>query len=175
MDNVNRAIAAGFDMAMVAKLLSDEYTPGGISGTIANGSSASPSRMYGAKSANPQLPAPTVVNVTGDDTRLGIFTFDSEESPNFDMTVAEMDMDIIAATQGTNVYTIGTYYDLNLIGPVGREFPDMLLWFVSQGKGRGPGNKGAGYYSLVMPKTTLTYLGRNFEERAAAAFSWRGS
>lgn len=172
MDNVQRAIAAGFDMAMVAKLLTDGYTPGGLTGTIANGASASPSRMYGVKSASPQLPTPDVVNVTGDDTRLGIFTFDSEESPNFDFTVGEMDMDIIAASQGTNIYTVGTYYDLSLEAPVGREFPDMLLWFVSQSKGRQPGNKGAGYHSLVMPKTTLTYLGRNFEERSAADFTW---
>lgn len=172
MDNIQRAIASGFDMGMVAKLLTDGHTPGGLTGTIANGASASPSRMYGVKSANPQLSTPDVVNVTGDDTRLGIFTFDSEESPSFDMSVGEMDMDIIAAVQGTNIYTIASYYDLSLMAPIGREFPDMLLWFVSQAKGRQPGNKGAGYHSLVMPKSTLTYLGRNFEERSEATFNW---
>lgn len=172
-DNVRRWISAGEDMAMTSRLLTDGYTPGGISGAISNGSSAVLKRMYGVKTTPIALPEPTVVTVTGDDTRLGIFQFDSENLPSFALTAGEMDMDIIAASQGTNVYTIGSYYDLNLLGPTSREFRDMFLWLVSQAKSRVSGNKGAGFHNLIIPRCNMTYLGRNFEERAAATFNWQ--
>lgn len=170
-NNVQRALAAGFDMIQVAKLLPDGYTPGGISGSIANGASATPRRMYGAKSANPQIPEPTVVTVTGDDTRLGIFTFDSDAAPSFPLSVAEMDQQISSNSQGSNIYTVGSYYDLNMVGVVNRDFPSMMTWFSTQGKASAS-NNASGFYNLVMPNTTMTYLGRNFEERGAAAFGW---
>lgn len=172
-DNVRRFIAAGEDMAMVARLLTDGYTPGGVTGTIANGASAGLKRMYGVKTTPIALPEPVVVPISGDDTRLGIFTFDPESLPTFVLTVAEADADIVATTQGTNVYTIGTYYDLTLMGPIGRDFNDMLLWVVSQAKSRVSGSKGSGFHSLVIPRCNMTYLGRNFEERAAGTFSWQ--
>lgn len=171
-DNVRRWISAGEDMALVSRLLSDGYTPGGIAGAISQGQSAGPKRLYGVKTTAIALPEPTVVTVTGDDTRLGIFQFDSENLPSFALTAGEMDADIVAASQGSSVYTIGGYYDISLLGPTGRDFNDMLLWVVSQAKSRVSGNKGAGFHSLLVPRCTMTYLGRNFEERAAATFSW---
>jgi hypothetical protein len=144
---------------MVARLLSDGYTPGGIAGAIANGSSATPKRLYGVKTTAIALPEPTVVTVTGDDTRLGIFQFDSENLPSFPLTAGEMDADIVAASQGSSIYTVGGYYDISLLGPTGRDFNDMLLWIVSQAKSRVSGNKGAGFHSLLVPRCTMTYLG----------------
>jgi hypothetical protein len=171
-DNVRRWISAGEDKAMVARLMTDGYTPAGITGTLAPGNSSGPKRMYGVKTTPIALPEPVVVTITGDDTRLGIFTFDPENLPSFTLTVGEVDQDIVNESQGTSVYTFGTYYDLNLMGPVSREFNDMLLWVVAQAKSRVSGSKGAGFHSLIVPRCQMTYLGRNFEERAAATFSF---
>lgn len=172
-DNVRRWISAGEDMALVGKLMTDGYSPAGIAGSIANGQSEALRRMYGVKTTPIALPEPTIVNVTGDDTRLGVFTFDSENAPTFTMTTGEVDQEIAGATQGTEVYTIGTYYDIGLLGPIGRDFPDMLLWVAGQAKSRVSGNKGAGFHNLVIPRCTMTYLGRPFEERSPGTFSWQ--
>lgn len=172
-DNVRRWISAGADMALVGKLMTDGYTPAGIEGTIANGASEALRRMYGVKTTPIALPEPTIVTVTGDDTRLGVFIFDPENLPSFTMTFGEVDQEIVGAIQGTSPYTVGTYYDLALLGPTGRDFSDMLLWVVAQAKSRVSGNKGAGFHSLVIPRCQMTYLGRNFEERTAATFSYQ--
>ena len=172
-DNVRRLAAAGFDMAQVAKLMTDGYTPAGITGAIANGFSAALKRMYGGKAINVALPEPTVVTVTGDDTRLAVFSFDPENLPNFPLTVGEMDADIVNATQGTSIYNVGTYYDFSPIGPVGRDFADMTLLISSQAKSRVSGSKGAGFHNTWLPRVQMTYLGRNYEERGAATFTWQ--
>jgi hypothetical protein len=160
-------------MALIAKLMTDGYTPAGITGTLAAGSSAAPKRAYGVKTTPIALPESTVVTVTGDDTRLGVFQFDSENLPTFTMTFGEVDQDIVGATQGTSLYRVATYYDFALLGPTGRDFSDMLIWVVSQAKSRVSGNKGTGFHSLIIPRCNMTYLGRNFEERAAATFSYQ--
>jgi hypothetical protein len=172
-DNVRRWISAGEDMALVGKLMTDGYTPAGITGSLSAGSSAALRRMYGVKTTPIALPEPTIVPVTGDDTRLGVFVFDSENLPTFTMTFGEADQDIIGATQGTSLYTVGTYYDIGLIGPTGRDFSDMMLWIAGQAKSRVSGNKGSGFHNLVIPRCNMTYLGRNFEERAAGTFSYQ--
>jgi hypothetical protein len=172
-DNVRRWISAGEDMALVGKLMTDGYTPAGITGSLSAGSSAALRRMYGVKTTPIALPEPTIVPVTGDDTRLGVFVFDSENLPTFTMTFGEADQDIIGATQGTSLYTVGTYYDIGLIGPTGRDFSDMLIWIAGQAKSRVSGNKGSGFHNLVIPRCNMTYLGRNFEERAAGTFSYQ--
>jgi hypothetical protein len=172
-DNTRRWISAGEDMALTARLLTDGHTPAGITGSLANGNSAALKRMYGIKTTPIALPEPVVVTVTGDDTRLGIFQFDPESLPSFQLTAGEVDLDIVSNSQGTSIYTIGTYYDLNLLGPTHRDFNDMLLWVVSQAKSRVSGNKGTGFHSLVIPRCNMTYLGRNFEERTAATFTFQ--
>lgn len=171
-DNVRRITAAGMDMAMVAAIAADGHTPSGLSGTIANGASSALKRMYGVKTAQPALPAPQIVNVTGDDTRLSIYSFDPESLPTFPLTAGEMDADIVAKTQGTNVYTVGTYYDLGFLGPIGRDFPDMFLWIISQAESRLTGNKGATFHNQIIPRCDMTFLGRNFDERGAALWTW---
>lgn len=171
-DNSRRWISAGEDMAQVARLLTDGYTPGGIAGAISAGSYAGLKRMYGVKTTAIQLPEPEAVTITGDDTRLGVFMFDSPNLPTFEVTTGEVDQDIVGASQGTSLYTIGTYYDVGLMGPVGRDFNDMFLAITAQARSRVSGNKGAGFHSLIVPSCQMTYRGRNWEERAAATFSW---
>lgn len=170
--NVKQFISAGFAMAQWAR--TDGPYPYGPTGVLAQGSGAELARLYGVKTADVSVPDPEVVTITGDDGTLGIFTFPSNELPSFILEVGQSDYTLASETQNTNVYTIGTYYDIQLQQPNDPQFNDVMLVFTSQAKSKESGSDGeSGWHHLIAPKAQMSYLGAAFNERGEKTFRYQ--
>lgn len=169
--NIEEFIAAGFDQLQLAFLDSNGF-PAGITGTVSNGNVASMQRFAGAKTAEIQLPETPVVAVTGDDGLLGTFQFQSNEPRQFALNLGEMNLAIMNKSQGTSIYTVGSYYDFAAFDPENQSFVDSVLLASSQAKSMESGNRGAGYYHMLLPLSQLIWRGNNREEQAAIDFPW---
>ena len=78
MARFTKNIAAGNNFNFLGFIDSRGYLVGSTTSAPAAGAAGSPMiRVQGAKTAAPAVPEPEVVQVTGDDTLLGEFEFDS--------------------------------------------------------------------------------------------------
>lgn len=170
--NVKQFIGAGFAMAQWART-SGPY-PYGTTGSLSQGTGAELARLYGVKTADISIPEPDVVTITGDDGPLGIFTFPPTDLPSFVLEVGQVDYTIASATQNTNIYTIGNYYDIQLQQPNDPQFNDVMLVFTSQAKSKESGSDGeSGWHHLIAPKAQMSYLGTAFNERGEQTFRYQ--
>lgn len=169
--NIRDFIAAGFDSLQLAFLDSNGF-PAGIAGSVSQGSVASMQRFAGVKTAEIQLPETPIVSVTGDDGLLGTFQFQSNEPRSFALTLGEMNMNILNKSQGTSIYTVGSYYDMAAFDPENQSFVDCVLLASSQAKSMESGNRGAGYYHMLLLRSQLQWRGNNREEQTAIDFPW---
>ena len=169
--NVRDFTSAGFDMAQVAGLI-NSVIPGGLEGSVASDTTEYVQRFYGVKTANMQLPEANRVPVTGDDKLLSVFLFVSQDPVTFTLEVGQSYLDLVQEIQGTEIYTLGTYYDISVLSPGIVEFNDMLLVFTAQAKSKKSGSPGSGYHNLVLPLCNMTYRGRGLGEQEAATFSY---
>lgn len=169
--NIKDFIAAGFDSLQLAFLDSNGF-PAGVTGSVSQGSVASMQRFAGVKTAEIQLPETPIVSVTGDDGLLGTFQFQSNEPRSFALNLGEMNLSILNKSQGTSLYTVGSYYDFAAFDPANQSFVDCVLLASSQAKSMESGNRGAGYYHMLLPLSQLQWRGNNREEQSAIDFPW---
>lgn len=164
--NIKRLISAGFRLGQIGFRDSNGFQ-GGITGSTAQGAVSPMYTWAGVKTANVQIPANTTVSVTGDDGVLGSFSFDSNEPRTFDITVGELDMNIANKAQGTNIYSVGTYYDMMLGDVLGGTLSDAVLIFTAEAKVTDTGKEGSGWYHIMFPNVSVKYLGTGLEEQSA--------
>lgn len=171
LSNIEKFISAGFDMAQYAVVDSSGYMKG-ITGTIAANGTAAMGRVFGAKTADVQVPEADRVPITGDNGLLGTFLFPSIEPISFNMEVGQSDFVLSAKAQGTNVYDIGPYYKWNMLAPSDPTFEDFMLLLTSNAQSKETGQQGSGYHHVFLGNVQLTYLGAAFNERAERTFSY---
>jgi len=163
--NIKRLISAGFRLGQIGFKDSNGFQ-GGISGATALGAVSAMYTWAGVKTAQVQIPESTSVAVTGDDGVLGTFEFDSNEARSFQMTLGELDFNVVNKAQGSNIYQVGTYYDMMLGDVLNQPKNDAVLILTAEAKVQDTGKEGSGWYHLMFPSVTLTYLGTNLEEQS---------
>lgn len=172
LSNIKQFISAGFDMAQWAVRASGGYHLG-PTGTIAQGSHAAMSRLYGAKTADVSIPEGDVVPITGDDGLLGTFIFASTDPITFTMEVGQADLSFAAQSQGLSLYTVDPYYSMNLIGIDAPVYEDVMLLLTSQAKSAESNQEGSGYHHVLLPWANVFYLGVAFNERGEKTFRYQ--
>lgn len=173
-NNIRELITAGFDQMQIAVLDSNGW-PAGIAGSVSAGNVASMRRFGGVKTANVQIPEIPIVSVTGDDGLLGTFQFASNEPRQFDLDTGELDLNILNASQGTSIYQIASYYDTVLFDPQSPSFIDALCIFTSQSQSIESGQRGSGYFHLVLPHVQFRFRGNERKEQEAGTFNWQAT
>lgn len=173
MADIQQVIAAGVQLAQYHFLDSNGYIAG-TTGTAAAGASGSAMGVIlGIQSADVTVPEPDRVPIPGDDTTLGIFQFDSTETPSFTIDVGVHDLGIDAYAQGTNVVNDGDM-TFGVLQPSQPTYRDALLILSSVSKSYESDSRGVSkWYHYVIPKVTMQPLGRvTIQGREGAAFRY---
>lgn len=172
--NVIQTIAAGFDRLEFGILDNNGFFAGATGVVTAGAVGAAPGRMKAVKVANPTVPNPDAVPITGDNDYQGGFIFSSNAVRAFDIEAAVDDFNIVAALQQTNVENQGDI-SLGLLDPEAANYPSVCLLLVSNAQSKMAGSGGVtGFSGLIVPKCQLVPLGRpQFQERGAASVKFR--
>ena len=156
--NIEQFTSAGLDSIWWGKNNSTGYVHG-TTGSIANGSDAAMARLLGAQSFGVQLQQPQRVNITGDDGVQSIFLFEPQELPSGDLVLGVFDVNLVAQSQGTNVYADGDH-DVSVLQPEDFDFAELSLILNAQSKSRASGSSGeAGYMVMHLPKVQCIPMG----------------
>lgn len=174
MATFSKSIAAGNTYAFMGFVDSNGFMVGSATSAPSSGATGSPMmRISGIKTASPTVPEPEVVQVTGDDTLLGEFDFDSLTQRSFTIEVAVQDLATEALLQGTNVETLGEIKlgALDILNPA--ELNACLI-IQSRAKKQDIGAVGQkGWNGVIIPLATVKPLGRDtFAERGPAVFRY---
>jgi hypothetical protein len=174
MATFTKSIAAGNTYAFMAFINENGFMVGSATTAPSAGAAGSPMiRITGIKTASPTVPEPEVVQVTGDDTLLGEFDFDSLTQRSFTIEVAVQDLEAEALLLGTNVETVGQIKlgALDILNPA--ELNACLI-IQSRAKKQDTGVVGQkGWNGVIIPIATVKPLGRDtFAERGPAVFRY---
>jgi hypothetical protein len=174
MATFTKSIAAGNTYAFMGFIDSNGFMVGSATTAPAGGAAGSPMiRITGIKTASPTVPEPEVVQVTGDDTLLGEFDFDSLTQRSFTIEVAVQDLEAEALLQGTNVETVGEI-KLGALDILNSAELNACLIIQSRAKKQDAGAVGQkGWNGVIIPIATVKPLGRDtFAERGPAVFRY---
>lgn len=174
MATFTKSIAAGNTYAFMGFIDSNGFMVGSATTAPAGGAAGSPMiRITGIKTASPTVPEPEVVQVTGDDTLLGEFDFDSLTQRSFTIEVAVQDLATEALLQGTNVETVGEI-KLGALDILNAAELNACLIIQSRAKKQDSGVVGQkGWNGVIIPIATVKPLGRDtFAERGPAVFRY---
>jgi hypothetical protein len=174
MATFTKSIAAGNTYAFMGFIDSNGFMVGSATTAPAGGAAGSPMiRITGIKTASPTVPEPEVVQVTGDDTLLGEFDFDSLTQRSFTIEVAVQDLEAEALLQGTNVETVAEI-KLGALDILNSAELNACLIIQSRAKKQDAGAVGQkGWNGVIIPIATVKPLGRDtFAERGPAVFRY---
>jgi hypothetical protein len=174
MATFTKSIAAGNTYAFMGFIDSNGFMIGSATTAPAGGAAGSPMiRITGIKTASPTVPEPEVVQVTGDDTLLGEFDFDSLTQRSFTIEVAVQDLATEALLLGTNVETVGEI-KLGALDILNAAELNACLIIQSRAKKQDTGSVGqSGWNGVIIPIATVKPLGRDtFAERGPAVFRY---
>jgi hypothetical protein len=174
MATFTKSIAAGNTYAFMGFIDSNGFMVGSATTAPASGAAGSPMiRISGIKTASPTVPEPEVVQVTGDDTLLGEFDFDSLTQRSFTIEVAVQDLATEALLLGTNVETVGEI-KLGALDILNAAELNACLIIQSRAKKQDSGSVGQkGWSGVIIPIATVKPLGRDtFAERGPAVFRY---
>jgi hypothetical protein len=158
LDNIGQIIAAGFELGQTARLSSGGY-PMGLTGSLSEGSSTGLYEVLGVRTANPQIPQAEKVTVSGNNRPLAAFLFPPGDTPEWDMDVAVLDMDLGAAAEAVKVRDLDKW-SLHPIGAEDLVYQDMLLLLTSEAQSKDSGSDGLSlWYNLLVPRVKMAYLG----------------
>jgi hypothetical protein len=171
--NVSQIIAAGFELCEYHILDSNGVIAGTAGSIPAVGAIVGAGVVLGVQTANIAVPEPERVNIPGDDTSLGKFQFDSQDTPEFNLVVGAQDLQQEAAFQSMLVESDGDM-NMGVLQPFSPTYKDLLLIFTSKTKSYAAASRGTSQYSgYIIAKVQAQPLGRvTFEGRAGAGFQY---
>lgn len=173
MPGANRRVAAGTNLGFIGFYDDNGFPTGGTPTAPANGlTTGNPSyNIVGIKTANPTVPEPETVPITGDDILIAEFDFPSIATRRFTVDVAVGDMNLTANMQGTLVETVGDI-KVGALDIADRLELDSYLILQGRAKKQDAGLKGKkAYEGVFIPLAQTIPLGRvGFTERGAAVY-----
>lgn len=174
MPGITKYNAAGFTILEWSYIATSGYITGAANLTAANvGISSSVARHRGANTADFSLPAPTVVNIPGDDTTRAIFQFDGDGLPTFVLEMSDKDNAFYAAALGLASVTDGDW-QATPVAASGVTGNALFLKLSRRLKSQTAGQVGAaGYEHLVLPRCEAKPLGSGYGTKAAAVWRWQ--
>lgn len=175
MASFTKNIAAGNNFAFLGFIDSRGYLVGSTTTAPAPGAAGSGMiRLQGIKTAAPTVPEPEVVQVTGDDTLLGEFSFDSIAQRAFVVEFAIQDLETEALLLGTNVETLGEI-KLGSLDILDAATLNCCLILQSRAQKQNAGVVGqSGWTGVIIPLATAKPLGRaSFDERGPAVYRYQ--
>lgn len=174
MANITKWVAAGWDSLQWTFRSSLGYLTGSAGLTVANtGTSSSMARYRGANTADFALPAPTIVNIPGDDGTRAVFMFDGDGLPTFTMEMSDFDTVFYAAATGLTVVTDGETEAVPMAF-AGGSANALGLMFTNRLKSQKAGQVGAaGYEHLELFNCECRYLGRGYNTKGAVVYRWQ--
>lgn len=163
--------AAGSTYAFLGFIDGNGYLVGGGTSAPSAGTSSGMLRLTGIKTASPTIPEPEYVQVTGDDSLISEFDFDSIAQRGFTADLAISNLTLEGLLQGTNVQTIGEM-SLGVLDIDDADIPNACVIFQSRAFKQDSGVAGnAGYAGVIIPLATVRPLGRvAFTEREGAVY-----
>lgn len=175
MPSFTKNIAAGNNYCYFGFIDNRGYLVGSATTAPAAGAAGSGMiRLQGIKVAAPTVPEPEVVQVTGDDTLLGEFSFDSIAQRAFIIEFAIQNLETEALLLGTNVETVGEIR-LGVIDIIDAATLNGCMILQSRAQKQNPGVVGqAGWTGIILPLVTAKPLGRaSFDERGPAVYRYQ--
>lgn len=156
--NIDQFDSAGVALAYWARNNTSGY-PLGPTGSIANGSDASMSRLVGIQSIGVTLQQPRQVNIGGDDGAIAVYFFESEALPSGNMVLGAFDATLTSQAQNTKTYADGDW-DVPLLQPSGAVYNSITLLTISQAKSAASGSFGnPGFMGKFYPRVQIVPLG----------------
>lgn len=168
----NRVIASGSKFNQLFLLDSDGRLTGSTTSAPATGATGSPSlHLKGWKAGSPTVNEPESEVITGDDSRLGEFSYTSIAERRFTVDVAINDLAQSALLQGTNVETLGGI-KMGVLDIIDLTDVNCGLIIQSPAKKYDSGSVGqAAWEGRIIPLATIQPLGRvDYNERSGAVY-----
>lgn len=153
--NIDKWISGGFTRVQWA--VSSSGRPYDTSNAPSAGNGVGMTILYGATSANVNFPQAEILQVPGDDGVRGAIQFAGNQLPSFDLTFADLNLPFIDSVQGTTEIDLQSTFDLGLLDPANRSFPDVFLMFTRRAVSTVAGSEGNGYETLIMPLCTVGF------------------
>lgn len=151
-------IQAGFARGILHRLDANGY-PKGITGTVANGSTASAYELKGVKTADLAVPEPEKTNITGNNQFMGAFTWPIGEAPSGSIEAAVMDLTLNAALEGTKVYGLGGT-KFGVLGAKEADAKSIFVLLQSDAYSQDAGYVGLSKkFGILIPKASAVALG----------------
>jgi hypothetical protein len=164
--NISRWISGGFAEAQYSKSSSGRpYDSSTLDATEIQGMTV----LKGAKTANVQIPAAEILQIPGDDGVRGVIQFPGNALPAFDIVFSDLTLSFVNLLQGTTVIDAQTIYDVQIIDPANRSFPDIFLMLTRRAVSTEAGATGNGYETIVFPQATVSFAGASGFQTGANA------
>jgi hypothetical protein len=164
LTNVSQWISGGFAEAQYTRSSSGRpYNSATLTATNIVGTTVA----KGAKVANVEIPEAEILQIAGDDGIRGVIQFPGNALPTFDLTLSDFSNALVNAVQGTMVVDVQSTYELTLIDPANRQFPDIFLMLTRRAVSTDPGMTGNGYETIIFPQATMSFAGAGGFETGA--------
>ena len=168
----NRVIASGSKYNQIFFYDSNGRLTGSTTTAPSTGATGSPAyHIKGWKSGAPTINEPDAEVITGDDTKLGEFTYDSIDARQFTIDVAIRDLTLLSRLIGVNLETHGEIR-MTAIDTVDADI--INVGFILQGPAKkyDSGSVGvAAWEGIIVPLATARFMGRvSFTEREGAVY-----
>lgn len=162
---------AGATYAFICFIDGNGFAIGGSTTAPTAGNTSGALRLTGIKTASPTIPDPEYVQVTGDDSLISEFDFDSIAQRGFTADLAVQNLTLDALLQGSNVQTVGEI-SLGMLDIADADIPNAAVIIQSRAFKQDTGVAGnAGYSGVLLPLCTVRPLGRvAFTEREGAVY-----
>lgn len=156
LTNVSRWISGGFSEVQYQISTSGKpYNAATLDPTEIQGTTV----IKGAKSANIQVPAAEILQIPGDNGIRGVIQFPGNALPSFDLVVSDLTVAFANAMQGTTAVDVQSIYEMLILDPANRTFPDIFLMLTRRAVSTEAGMTGNGYETIIFPQATVSFAG----------------
>lgn len=158
LTNVSRMISGGFSEVQYQTSASGKpYNSATLDATEIQGTTV----LKGAKTANIQIPPAEILQIQGDNGVRGVIQFPGNALPTFDLVFSDLTMAFANEAQGTITVDAQSKYDLLILDPASRTFPDLFLMLTRRAVSTEAGMTGNGYETILFPMATISFAGVN--------------
>lgn len=156
LENISRWISGGFaEVQYQISTSGKPYNSATLDATEIQGTTV----LKGAKTANIQIPEAEILQIPGDDGVRGVIQFPGNALPTFDLVFSDLTNAFVNALQGTTAIDAQSIYELTILDPANRTFPDIFLMLTRRAVSTEAGAAGNGYETVVFPLCTISFSG----------------